>query len=310
MTLTCNRPVMMAQKAYFPVLNYDYAPDDLIRIGQIIADPKSPDKPIGRPFQPLPDVHSSYKDDWEKEKSRTLTGSVGVWAQFLALILGIGVDVAANFEREEGDGLKFKRLETSFIVPDKKYIEDSTKDLKDFLRENPRTRSVYMVTGVKIARGAEVVRKRVRGAGGEGNASIDATAMTGVPVSTGPKTSIAWRNVDSESFSGSSDFVFAYRLRKISIEANTGQVTENNDFVRGALYAGSWEDQDQEDYASSGDGDGDRDDLTRANTASKEFNVFVDNEDFGYYSPPSGFESVQVIDDEDDRRCKMLVIGN
>ena len=57
------------------------------------------------------------------------------------------------------------------------------KVVKDFLNNKRlRGKAVYMVTGLKIARGPSATRKQADEIGGEGKIGLDATATTGVPV--------------------------------------------------------------------------------------------------------------------------------
>ena len=73
---------------------------------------------------------------------------------------------------------------------------------------------------------------------------MDATA-TGIPVSGGPKAKWTSKTNESVSFTGSSDFVFAFQLIKIS--SRNGDAITEADLNKGALY-GAGSDQ-QEDKA-------------------------------------------------------------
>ena len=208
-----------SQKTFFAAPNFDYTPDGLIQLGQIIIDHKAPGKAICGPHEPLPKTYSSHFDDWEQEKTRALNGSVGIFAQCLAVLLGFGADISVNFAKEDDTLLKFRKLETFVIEPSRKYIEASMRmaPVQDFLLENPKSHSLFMITGIKIARGAECTKRRNRTGGVEGTASVDLTNTTGVPVSVGSQGSLSRRREHRETFSGSSDFIFAYRLCRVSV---------------------------------------------------------------------------------------------
>ncbi|KAF8853858.1 hypothetical protein BDZ45DRAFT_693909 [Acephala macrosclerotiorum] len=186
----------MSQKSYFLAPSIDFAPDGLIKPGQIVSSLKTPHIAIGNPVPP-PILHSGYLENWEDERRRSVSGSIGIFTQFLANFLGLGGDVAGNIEREDSTIWRFRRLDTYFVVPDKAYIEVSMSEpgVKKFFEEHPDTAS-YMITGVKIARGAELIRSRRRVLGADGQFGIDATTA-GVPVSGGPTGSIARETVES-----------------------------------------------------------------------------------------------------------------
>ena len=207
------------QKTFFAAPNFDYTPDGLIQLGQIISDHKAPGQAICGPHLPLPKIYSSHFDDWEQEKTRTLSGSVGIFAQCLAVLLGLGGDISVNLARETDTLLKFRKLETFVIEPSRNFVEASMRmaPVQDYLRENPKSHSLFMITGIKIARGAECTKRRSRAGGVEGNANVDLTNLTGVPVSVGPQGSLSRQRYDRETFGGSSDFIFAYRLCRISV---------------------------------------------------------------------------------------------
>jgi hypothetical protein len=287
----------MAQKAYFLAPNFDYAPDKLIRLGQIIYDLKAPQSATSQPLEPRPEIHYGYVDNWETEKIKCLKGSLGIWARVLAMILGIGGDIAANIDNEDSSLWKFKKLETFFIEPTPEYIEASMRvaAVENFVKENP-DKSTFMVTGVKIARGAEVVQKKRRGGGGEASVGIDAT-MAGAPGSAGPKVSISTSTVNNVSFTGSSDFVFAYRLHKIYRRSTSG-ITIGKEYDKGALY---------EEGAQS-PSSGEASEVSKS-TASDGFAISgFHQKDFGLERPPPGFEAAIVRDEGggEERDCVII----
>ena len=208
------------KKTYFATPNSQYTPNGLIKLGQIISNHKAPGRRICEPFQPLPKVFPSYLDDWEHEKSQTLGGSIGVFAQWVALFLGLGGDLSTNFAKERATLLKFQKLETCIIEPPDDYIDQSMRAeaVQKYLRANRRTDSLFMITGIKVARGARCTKHYDSDLGLEGSVNVDLTSVTGTPLSLGPKSSIYSHTINRETFSGSSDFVFAYRLNRISIQ--------------------------------------------------------------------------------------------
>jgi hypothetical protein len=222
---------------YFEMPNFDTPPESLIRLGQIIYDFEKPTDVVAHPpLQHSPKVHTMVQSSWESNKKKLVAGSVGVWTQFLTSVLGIGADVSLLLEREHVDIFKFDQLETLFIEPDLGYVRAamSSPEAVRFYQDNPR-KPAFIVTGIKIARGAAIERLKRRKYGTEGNAGADLTPIIGAPVTLGPSGSVGRDTTMSTKFLGSSDFVFAYRLKKI-IKDRSKTVTGVKDHVKGAVH--------------------------------------------------------------------------
>lgn len=74
-----------------------------------------------------------------------------------------------------------------------------------------------MVTGVRSTRGASVTTVTVKGYKGMLKVGLDATILTGVPVSGGPQVEMSNTNDRKVKYNGNSDYVFAYRVAKIQL---------------------------------------------------------------------------------------------
>ncbi|CAI6336117.1 unnamed protein product [Periconia digitata] len=230
----------MAHKTYFALSSFDYPPDNSIQLGQIITNPSKPWEKIA---ERLPvakyQIQTSSKTDWGTEVYREHEQRIGIWAQFAAMILGVGGDAIVAWSRKNSEVFQFDELETTFFEPEADYVERSVigkerEAVADWIKMNPR-KSVYMITGLKIARGASHLRARARGIDFDLKPAIEATPFIGVPLSGGPLVGAGREKGESTWFSGSSDFVFAYRLRRIIIKRQT--VAKSNDYVKGATVA-------------------------------------------------------------------------
>lgn len=289
---------MNTKPTYFEMSNFDTPPNSLVRLGQIIHDFKNPadvvaPPPAYPPLQHVPEVVTSVQKDWQSTKSKLSNGSVGVWTQFLASILGIGADASLLLEREKGNVLKFEELETRYIQPDLEYVRAAmaSPQAVRFYQERPYT-TAYIVTGIKIARGAAIERLRRLKYGVEGSVGVDLTSITGAPVTLGPQASFIRESSTSTTFSGSSDFVFAYRLRKIN-KRRSHVVTGSKDYVRGAVH--------------NLDEGGATEPIHVPNMSTKEdLTAFVimsvDEEDFGDEVLYGSYREVDVIDNIDDSK--------
>lgn len=110
-----------------------------------------------------------------------------------------------------------------FFEPDGAFANSVVKTpaVKDFLDKNVFTgRSVYVITGIEIARGASIAKSRKDGFVLDASAAIS----TGAQTSVGPSVSVEKTLAQTETFGNSSDFVYAYRSKKIwvSRQGKTG----------------------------------------------------------------------------------------
>jgi len=214
----------MTKKAYILAPNCDYAPDRDIVLGLIWTDPLDPGSCINASkvtaFPDNKEPNYTYKTDWKHEKTRERGGLVGIWAKFLQFL---GLDAEASFKWSNSDGsvYKFDKLDTFSFEPTPAYVKTSVtgNDVEEFIKapENNYQVPVYMVTGLKIARGAESAITHARELGVDARLGIDGTSA-GTPAAGGPKLTLEAKDTNDVSFKDSSDFVFAYRVREIYYE--------------------------------------------------------------------------------------------
>ncbi|KAF4960023.1 hypothetical protein FGADI_1297 [Fusarium gaditjirri] len=103
-------------------------------------------------------------------------------------------------------------LDTYSIEPTDDYAKESVKAVASEAAK--RRQRLFMVTGVKIARGAIGSISSSRRVGGGARAGFGGESF-GVPFDGGPQFNISRDIYDEETYGESSDFVFAYRVRRI-----------------------------------------------------------------------------------------------
>lgn len=204
-------------KTYILAPNFQYKPSGPIQIGNIIADPFRPSKPLSTPAEadkPVIESVLEYSHEITKEEGRSV--GVSFWTNFLTHI-GTGVDVTRGSDSLQQYSIS--ELETQYLRDEPL---DDDADISRRLKE-PRVQSainaglfgkrpVYMVTGLKIARGFSLRTKlsKIIGGGIEAEAPIVTFVSTGVRVTNERRDGIA------NSFTASSEaIVFAYQLHKI-----------------------------------------------------------------------------------------------
>ena len=224
------------KKTYFLAPNLDYPPSSNISLGRIWTDPSDPGTCIN-PDGPLPfpsnmQVQHGHKTDWRNKTGGQHKGIIGIWARFLQVV-GIDAEARVTWNNSKGDKFEFKTLDTEFIDPTMEYYTQSVlaPSVAEYIVDTKFRKSIYIVTGVKIARGADVEQARSKEAGTHLKAGVDGTA-TAAPVAAGPEVTISSSKSETTSSKGSSDFVFAYRLREIYYSKGKVKHREHN---KGAL---------------------------------------------------------------------------
>ncbi|KAE9961835.1 hypothetical protein EG328_001517 [Venturia inaequalis] len=281
---------MSKQKTYFCMSSEDYAPEKLIVLGQIITNLRKPWEKLTGPPPKLPlDINIAHKDDYERESTKGLSACLGLFANFAAILTGnASTETRATSSQQSSTICKCSKLETMFFEPDAEFAKSVVQDpaVKEFLDKNVFTgRSVYVVTGIKIARGASISKTRQDGFAINASAAIS----TGAQTSIGPSISIQKTSAETETFGNSSDFVYAYRLRKISV--NRQGKASSKEVTGGELHG----------YGGS-DGEESEEDEEPGEIESAD----VEGIDFGLGFKPQGFGLLQGEDETDGESCRFL----
>lgn len=208
---------MASVKTYILAPNLQYKPSGPIQICSIIADPLRPTKALSTlPREALPPIETvtEYNHELSGEKGHLM--SMGFWAQFLSTV---GSD--ARLERNVNHVQRYDidELETRYLRDE---LSDDDADLARRLAE-PKVQAaikaglfgnqpVYMITGVKIARGLTVRTEQFTQLGGGFGTTVPVTES----MSVGGQVKGERRDNEVSAFrAGKEDIVFAYQLHAI-----------------------------------------------------------------------------------------------
>jgi len=167
----------MASKCWFVLKQTDYPPPTLpsngvgqstgpICLGHLIPGLKDLDRVINRRTGPLPippdmPVHftAAVNFSWKSSRGRQTELSTNAGVPIAAAAgLTVNLDAGVSFQRTIKNFWEFESLETWIIQPSGEYVEDSMEEeeVAAFLKgRGPlRSSSVFMITGIKVARGA------------------------------------------------------------------------------------------------------------------------------------------------------------
>lgn len=206
---------MSVVKTYILAPNFTYHPETSICLGDIIQYADEPTKPLNRvPRSELKPIerHNDYENELENTDGSSLKG--GIWATFLekasAKIGGGTTDqLLAKYT--------IKRLETVYFKeqPTDEEAEERVLDKKvkaainaGLLRKNP----VFMITGLKVARGFKQTTTA------SSNRETEAAAEAPVTENAGAGTDIKYsrdKTANHKHRTGQ-DIIFAYQLHIIT----------------------------------------------------------------------------------------------
>jgi hypothetical protein len=206
---------MKAKKTYFLVPPGSSPAVGSIVLGNVISDPALPtdavnQRPLAFPLS-IPISYSIPLKNWKWIKAPAAKASGGIFAQFVGVV---DFEISAHKDKETKREYFCKELETqSFQVSDE-YI-GLIKALPEVQAKILRRESLYVITGIKIAKGATVNEEAFKALGVRLATTVDLTALGGAPIKVGPQAEFDRSVPDRLEYNIEEDFVFAYRLEEI-----------------------------------------------------------------------------------------------
>jgi hypothetical protein len=206
---------MAAIKTYILAPNFTYHPNTSICMGDIIQDPSDPTKPLSSPpnLSALnTESHLDYDAKLSKHKTHSLQGSV--WAKFLetaheSIGGGVSGDVLDRYTMDRLETIYFRKQ----LTDDEAAERVTQGKVKAAINSGIfGKKPVYMITGLKIARGFRLESGNASKA--EVNMAIEAQVSS--EVSLGAEISASRTYDVQQSYRSSQDIVFAYQLHIIT----------------------------------------------------------------------------------------------
>jgi hypothetical protein len=226
-------------KEYLLAPNFDLPPPPSgpLQLGHILDDPTEPRYPLNPDDVIAPLDSKSYTQavtGFSATRSQLHESGFRLWAKLTDLV-PVGADAGVIGKKDSTDVYSIKTIDTEFFLPSKKYLEASVHrpDVKRFLEGSRWRNSIFMITGLKVARGASVTSYRLSEQKAGGEASVNLAPVT-VPLSIGAG---GGRNITAEELTktdGSGDFVLAYQLRKIIYKK--GKPAKHESYNKGAVF--------------------------------------------------------------------------
>lgn len=147
--------------------------------------------------------------------------------------------------------------------------------MRRFLEKSRYKKPLYIITGLKTVRRAAASSFKTTSRGGGLEVEVDGTIWSGgaVPVGGGPGISGSVSRKEVTSWKESSEFVLAYRVRKVTV-SKLDPVKSNEDYTKGAMLGNA-----------------------EADKQTDEFDISAENVDLS--QGDDGFTPEEVIDGED-----------
>lgn len=240
---------MSFTKTYFlcPISDFiQPPPTGPLSLGSILSSTSTPRYPLNRANvvaveNTIPPV---VEADWRKTVSTDKKLGLGVYAQFLQLAIS-GSEVSLKHSKKSANMFAFDRVTTLGFEPTQEYIQEAIKALavQTWLRE-PKQRfapvvSLFIVTGIKVVKGARIKYSTTNSAGVSGNIGID---VTGLGTVVGPKGSWVSTVEDLTELNRDSEFVFAFRVKRLKF----GRTLKIEEYNKGAFMAVGGEQEDDD----------------------------------------------------------------
>ncbi|KAI0543460.1 hypothetical protein F4679DRAFT_110541 [Xylaria curta] len=222
---------------YIPSPNWDTPADsDIVVLGRLIKDPKDPESKVPKSSAdpiPPPQIYKGEKTDWETTLEQVRSGHIGLWAKCLQ---SIGGQLSLSETKSSIEEHKFEYLETKYFLPDDDYLALALEDIgvRAYLQVHNWRKPVFLITGVKIARGARVSTE----SSSERSADVEVKAnaeSVGMPNEVGPKAGWESKKKKGVLYDGSTDYIFAYQLLRM-MPKKGGKKVLNESYVKGAVF--------------------------------------------------------------------------
>ncbi|KAI1752134.1 hypothetical protein F4782DRAFT_158412 [Xylaria castorea] len=212
---------MSSTKTYIIAPNFALSPSSL-QLGDILVDPFGPVlDPVNRKCR-LPIDKDDLKDiaSWEKfssTRSELLSGRFGLWTTFLALLgVPFGVRIGLFLERSSNDVIIAPEFQThEFFVTDE-YVKNvlAQDAVKNYMKRRNYRIPVYMVSGLKVAKGGASVNPDVTM---KIDGKVGVMGPEGV-VAAEPLFQYIRNRTEGVAFDSKTDFILGFRVERIVFE--------------------------------------------------------------------------------------------
>ncbi|KAE9374914.1 hypothetical protein N431DRAFT_557113 [Stipitochalara longipes BDJ] len=208
------------KKTWIIVRGCQYQPGGTISLGQLLVKPFEPSLPLlpdGPLLLPTATVERTRQTSVEISSLNSLGGSFQAWTSIDKL--PVKSDLVAKHHTSASVTWKFDQLDCEVMVPRLADVQSAINRDEVIAQINRKRldfrRRLYMITGVRVARGARLQQQNEKASSGGAKVGVSLAGLTALPVKFGPGANLSRAASDNYSFETASDFVFAYRVCEI-----------------------------------------------------------------------------------------------
>ncbi|RYO92387.1 hypothetical protein DL766_000357 [Monosporascus sp. MC13-8B] len=246
-------PKLVENPTYILAPNWTFVPGGPIALGNVIADPSRPHIVLKKPPKnpaTQPSVQQVSEKNWRLHLSSQLNLSASLWAQFVELV---GLKLGASHGRHARASYSMRELETVYYVemPDSAFVKELIKDpaVHELMRlDNPFSRPVYMVTGLKISRGFVLSVDK----SGDNSGGLGASGPAG-PATAGGGVDISVKSEKGLGFESGNDIIFAYQLVRIAPKGWKEKTFKLREYAPSAAFLSDGDDKDEQEMEVESD---------------------------------------------------------
>lgn len=200
---------------------------------------------------PIPrgEIYDDHKDGFKAIRTNMKSGELGIWATALGFD-GFGAEASLSGSLSDNDTYTFASVHTQFFYPAPSYISKcmDLPDVRDYLVGSNYKKSIFLVTGLKIARGAAVQLEHGRSV--ESKTMVGVDNPGGVNVQFGPRVGGELEDASMIGFEDSSDIVVGIQCYEIRHKKGllSREVTlQHSLYTKGAIFVEDDREQRQGD---------------------------------------------------------------
>ncbi|EHK42507.1 hypothetical protein TRIATDRAFT_7449, partial [Trichoderma atroviride IMI 206040] len=160
------------------------------------------------------DIYLDHKGGFEATRWRLKSGELGLWAKCVG-VDGLGGEASISGKRSENDTYKFDSVDTEYFYPSPAYISQcmGLSDVKEYMEVTKYRKAVYLVTGLKVDKGASVRFEANNEIRGRLEAGLNNPKFP--PIQLGPRAEGSVENKPVDNFKESSDILVGIQCLKI-----------------------------------------------------------------------------------------------
>lgn len=211
-------------KTYLMVPNFDFPTDSSIQLGNLLADPFTPHRPLtSLTSEKLPELTKSVQKKRAIVREEEDDANFSLWVQALQIV---GAKTGVKYGKNTTNKYDMDTLRTSFFKtdPSDEHIKEllNAPKVQNTMRSTFWSRPVFMISGLKVAEGFSLSSEATAHHAG----NLGGLAAITPQVSIGVDAGVSGVRGEKDSFYSGEDIIIAYQLLKIWRKGRAIEISE------------------------------------------------------------------------------------